>query len=377
MRARSLAAGFALAAALFACACESQDANRPYEAWKDDLTFIRMQVIPARITVTRDEYVMLDERFRALAYTSADVVKEVPVDIWQKLSGMGSVVYTEFRSEGVTGECHIQVVHREPYGDLKGEVTILVTGEVELPPVHSPADVPEIRMPLVRAAQYWIGAVNDTEAASDEKPYHRVWLNPYYIAENEVTRAAFVRFLNTRPSEIPLLCDPLAAGLTFADGLYAVDFDRSNYPMTHVTYRGASEFCAWLGAGHRLPTEAEWEFAARGGTQARYYYGGTYDATRENVKTAATTPVRDYPANPYTLYDMLGNVREICSDWYGANYYETSAAWSPGGPATGVYRVLRGGSYLMQYGVRSAERGKFTPEEILPDVGFRPVYSPQ
>ena len=365
----------ALAAALLAlAACNTGNGN---EEWDPELTFVKIRVLPARITVTLDEYVLLDERFRALAYTSDEAVKEVSVDIWQKISGIGSVVYNEFRSNGETGECHIQVVHREEYADLKSEVTVIVTGEVDLATSHAPDLAPEMRMPLVRADQYWIGAINDSEAASDELPRHRVWLAPYYISESEVTRATFVRFLNTRPADIPTLCDPAAAGLTWSGSAYEVVYSAASYPMSHVSYAGATAFCAWLGSGYRLPTEAEWEFAARGGTTTKYPYGATFDATRENVNTAATTPVKSYPANGYGLYDTLGNLREICLDWYGANYYATSATWAPTGPGSGTYRVLRGGSYLKKYGVRVAERDKFTPTTILPDVGFRIVHPSQ
>ncbi len=375
------AARVVLAASLFALlaatACDHDNAHvEPYQAWKDDLPIVRFTLTPSRLTVTVDDYVDLPARFRAIAEYNDRRAAEVKVDVWQKVSGIGSVVYDEFRAYGQTGECHIKAVHRNPYADKEAEVTVVVTGAETLPPTHIPSAAPELAFVKVHHAIQLVGAVNDPDAASDESPRRRVWLDPYYVAVNEVTRATFARFLNAWPHDVAPLCDPLAAGLSFAAGRYEVAFEASTFPMTHVSHAGALAFCAWLGANYRLPTEAEWEWAARGGSERAFPYGPTFSPTAAQVNRPGTIQVRSYPANGYGLFDVDGNVREWCSDWYGAAYYATDACVNPPGPAAGTWRVLRGGSYLKKYGVRLSERDKALPGDILPDVGLRPVYAP-
>lgn len=367
----------AAVALLALCACAGNEGQVPQHPWKEDLPIRSFRIVPPRITVELSDYVNLPGRFRALAEYNDSTVAEVKVDIWQKVSGIGSVVYEEFRPYGTAGECRIKAVHRNPYADKEAELTVIVVGSTDLPATHVPAPAPELAFRRVMSDPVRVGATGDPDAAADELPYRRVFLSPYYIAVNEVTRGSYANFLNAWPHDVAPLCDPLAAGLFFDGARYEVAFADSNFPMTHVTWRGATEFCAWLGAGHRLSTEAEWEWAARGGLESRYPYGHTFSASMAHVNRTRTTQVRSYPANAFGLYDTDGNVREICLDWYAAAYYgESVNAADPAGPASGVYRVLRGGSWRKQYGVRVSERDKFDPGEILPDVGFRPVFIP-
>lgn len=357
--------------------CAGNEGTLPQNEWKEDLPIRAFRILPPRITVEISDYVKLPDRFRAMAEYNDLSVAEVKVDIWQKVSGIGSVVHDEFRAYGETGEIHIKVVHRNPYADKEAECTVIVVGTTDLPLAHVPALAPELSFRRVMSDPVLVGAMNDPDAAADESPRRRVFLSPHYVAVNEVTRDTYARFLNAYVGDVAPLCDPAAAGLLHSAAGYEVEFSESNFPMTHVTYRGAEAFCAWLGTGYRLPTEAEWEWAARGGYESRYPYGQTFSASMAHVNRTRTTQVRSYPANAFGLYDTDGNVREICRDWYAAAYYGQSVnAADPAGPASGLYRALRGGSYLKQYGVRVSERDKFVPEERLPDVGFRPVYDP-
>ncbi len=164
---------------------------------------------------------------------------------------------------------------------------------------------------------------------------------------------------------------------------------RGAHPVVHVSWEDAHAYCAW--SGTRLPTEAEWEYAARGGSTAPFPWGDELEpdgAPRMNVFQgrfpdentcadgyAGTAPVDAFPANAFGLHNVTGNVWEWCADWYDATYYTHSEHVDPRGPATGTTRVMRGGSYLCHHSYcrryRVSARQGSEPRSSTGNLGFR------
>ena len=174
---------------------------------------------------------------------------------------------------------------------------------------------------------------------SDALPVHTVTLDGFYIDKTEVTVGQFKAFLAD-------------SGYNWAGSWDEVDqySPSGDHPMIEVNYDDAVAYCEW--AGKRLPTEAEWEYAARGGLEGQRYPWGNDapDGSKANYwgdgDDSGTTVAGSYSVNGHGLYDVAGNVYEWCADWYGNDYYTYSLDTNPQGPATGTYRVLRGGSWL-------------------------------
>ncbi|MDZ7724501.1 MAG: SUMF1/EgtB/PvdO family nonheme iron enzyme [candidate division KSB1 bacterium] len=224
---------------------------------------------------------------------------------------------------------------------------------------------------------------NSSEAYSDEQPVHTVTLSDFKISKYEVTNAQYAAFLNDQG----VSSDGSASGTEYIDmnasycqidyggGQFVVESGKDNYPVIGVTWYGAKAFCEW--AGGRLPTEAEWEYAARGGPQSRGYTyagGNTIDAVAwyDGNSGGHTHPVGGKRANELGLYDMSGNVWEWCADWKGN--YSSSSQTNPTGPSSGSYRVRRGGGWNddARY-CRVAYRYVSVPGGSRNVLGFRPV----
>ena len=231
-------------------------------------------------------------------------------------------------------------------------------------------------MVYVQGGTFQMGS-NDSEADSDEKPIHSVTLSDYYIGETEVTQELWEAVMGTTVAQQR---DKAYPGLS----LHGVG---STYPMYYISWEDCQEFVAKLneitGKNFSLPTEAQWEYAARGGNKSRgYKYSGsnTIDEVAWNIGNAynvgSTSPdygthrVGTKSPNELGLYDMSGNVLEWCSDWYGD--YSTSSQTNPTGPTTGSSRVLRGGcwDYGAQY-CRVANRDYYIPDYRSSSGGFR------
>jgi len=215
----------------------------------------------------------------------------------------------------------------------------------------------------VPAGEFTMGS-NDYD---DEKPIHTVYLDAYYIDKYEVTVAQFRKFCIVTGRTMPI--QP-----SWNQG--------DNYPVVCVTWEDASAYASW--SGKRLPSEAEWEKAARGTDKRKYPWGNAWDASKCNSADPLTAesddgftntaPVGSFlqGASPYGVMDMTGNVWEWCADWYGNNYYSQSPNNNPNGPSSGSDRVLRGGGwYNFQYHCRSSYRTNGTPQDRIYYYGFR------
>lgn len=307
-------------------------------------------------------------------------------------------------------------------------------------------------MVYISGGQYDMGGDND-QAARDEFPKHKVQVSPFFMDATEVTNADFKKFVDatgyittaekkpdweeirkTLPPGTPKPPDSVmvAASLVFKPGNGPVDLNnyslwwswvkgadwkhpegpgsnimgKENFPVVHVSWDDAMAYCKW--AGKRLPTEAEWELAARGGLINNIYSWGNehvnsgkpkcnswegkfpYLNTKKDgfVKAA---PVKSFEANGYGLFDMAGNVWEWCSDWYDENYYlslGSGISLNPKGPGKSYdpaepytpKRSLRGGSFLCNdaycSGYRVSRRMKSSPDTGLEHTGFRCVKDP-
>jgi formylglycine-generating enzyme required for sulfatase activity len=236
-----------------------------------------------------------------------------------------------------------------------------------------------MEMVYVPAGGFEMGS---SDGGSDEPPVHRILLDSFWIDRTEVTNAQYRRCAKAGVCDAPTACD--WGGSTYEDA------ERMDYPAFCVDWYSAQAYCEW--AGGRLPTEAEWEYAARGPAANIYPWGNAFhgqlldfcDATCEyNHRNPAfddgyarAAPVASYPdgASWCGALDMAGNVWEWVSDWYGYGYYRVSATQNPTGPSSGNSRVLRGGSwYDNERNVRSANRFFYNPLYRYYRVGFRCV----
>ncbi len=216
---------------------------------------------------------------------------------------------------------------------------------------------------------------------TDEEPVHEVFLSEYWIDRYEVTALDFSRFLNLHaPSSGRFIELGDAVTIERSEGVFRPRPGLERHPVNRVSWYGAQAYCKWR--GKRLPTEAEWEKAARG-TDARIFPWG--DAFPDNTRVtfrrkfsesgfAVMEPVDGMEAgrSPYGVHHMAGNVWEWVADWYADDYYEWSPNQDPKGPDTGTTRVLRGGNwYYKAYYMRTTYRFNEKPETFKVWQGFR------
>ena len=241
-------------------------------------------------------------------------------------------------------------------------------------------------MVLISAGEFEMGCQDD-ECADDEIPDHDVSLDGFYIDKYEVTNLRYAAFLNSQGNDCySYKCyseEESYSRINQAGETWAVAPGYEEHPATYVTWYGAGAYCEYL--GKRLPTEAEWEKASRGGLEEKKYpWGDTEaDCTYANFHGCLdnTVAVGSYSPNDYGLYDMSGNVWEWASDWYDFSYYETSPYSNPTGSNSGpfFFKVLRGGSWKSNSEhLRSANRDRYCPDfHYWVGVGFRCVKGTQ
>jgi len=237
-------------------------------------------------------------------------------------------------------------------------------------------------MILIPEGEFWMGSIEDKDplARDFEKPGRKILMDPYYIDKYPVTYGQYKRFVEE-------------TGYS-GEGNWMKYYspDKANYPVVEVSWNDARAYTKW--AGKTLPTEAEWEKAARGTEQREYPWGNKWDQNKCNNKkmnkpdiinrmiimmaNRGTVPVGSFPdgRSPYGVMDMAGNINEWCSDWYDNKYYKVSTGENPSGPSSGSWKVIRGGSWCDadQNMFRCSARYGDHPSITKGIIGFRCVY---
>ena len=227
--------------------------------------------------------------------------------------------------------------------------------------------IPELTFAPIPEGDFVMGSENGHD---EERPAHRVWVDRFELCVHQVRNRDFSAFLATTGHPAPPCWDD-------------PNLNRPDQPVVAVSWFDAAEFCAWLSTASgticRLPTEAEWERAARGGREDSAYSWGDAPPSewpeyqrRWGGKITGPLAVGGGLPNPFGLYDIGENVHEWCSDWFDAGYYGRSPRRNPPGPASGERRASRGGSWRHQIKVsRTAARSSIPPEFHYADYGFR------
>jgi len=191
----------------------------------------------------------------------------------------------------------------------------------------------------------------------DDRPEHKVTLEGFWLDKTEVTHGAYAKFLEATGRKKPYHWPQRPA---------------AEVPVYNVDWDDAKAYCEWV--GKRLPTEAEWERAARGGLESMDYPWGDKPDPKlalYNVSTGAG-PVGKYPPNAFGLHDMAGSLSEWTADWFDREYYSKSGAKNPTGPETGTYKVIRGGAWSDPPArITTFFRNWVRPNQRTPNVGFR------
>jgi formylglycine-generating enzyme required for sulfatase activity len=260
----------------------------------------------------------------------------------------------------------------------------------------SDAEHPQVaRIP---AGEFTMGAEDGEE---DERPSHRVYLDEFCIGVYPVTNDQYAAFVREAKYRLPAVRQlprivttdqeqtfrELASPYVWRSG--DPPGDRGHHPVTLVTIEDALAYCRWLAIKTRqpvrLPTEAEWERAARGGVDGTHYpWGDELDPAKANYLSEAgnkqkrgTQEVGSYPPNNYNIFDAVGNVWEWVADWYQHDVYTHQLRHNPKGPGTGMLRLLRGGAWVVHDPnmLRVAYRHKVPPDTYAYSIGFRIAYS--
>ncbi len=229
------------------------------------------------------------------------------------------------------------------------------------------ATVPPFPEPsLIRIPEGWFWMGSDS-GQDNEQRVHRVWVDSFLLAARQVTNAEYSQFLGATGAPPPPFWEQ-------------PEFRHPEQPVVGVSWFEAVRYCEWLtamsGRVYRLPTEAEWERAARAGKEGMLFpWGDAAPQSRPNYDQRwknGPEPVAQYQRNDFGIYDICDNVHEWCSDWFQTDYYSNSPERNPRGPESGVRRASRGGSWRHHIKVaRCAARSSIPPQFQYADYGFR------
>lgn len=282
-----------------------------------------------------------------------------------------------------------QIVSQNP--DLTADCGVLFSGQALLiPQPNGPIDTPSsirsatapldivtqissldrMRLIYIPAGEFWMGAdESDFEASDSERPLHNVYLSAFWIDQTEVTNRMYALCVQAGA------CDPPREIRSKTRSVYFGEPQYEDYPVIYVSWEQADDYCAW--AGRRLPSEAEWEKAARGTDGRMFPWGNSPAGIRlanfENF-VGDTDEAGSYPAgaSPYGVLDMAGNVSEWVKDWYVNSAYSESRYKNPTGPVSGEFRLIRGGSWFNPArSIRSSARLWNYPDLQSDTLGFR------
>ncbi|MDD5675453.1 MAG: formylglycine-generating enzyme family protein [Chitinivibrionales bacterium] len=229
-----------------------------------------------------------------------------------------------------------------------------------------------VDMVFIPAGWFVMGS---SSGENDEKPVHKVFVDSFFMEKSEVTVWEYLECVHAGACRMPLWWNK-----KFFNN-QADDIPGNKWlamPVVGVSWDNAQDFCAWKGTGYRLPTEAEWEYAARAGSTSEYFWGNTMDSAAEYaVIDKGISPVMTRKPNAWGLYDMIGNAWEWCQDRYDKNYYKKSPERNPTGPGDSEskkypYRVVRGGEWNeYRWNLRCANRNYGEEFRRFNGVGFR------
>jgi len=243
-------------------------------------------------------------------------------------------------------------------------VSKIATESSTLEPTATAIPIPP-GMALVPAGTFNMGAAG---GAADERPVHSVTLDAFFIDVSEVTNARYQKCVEAGGCTAP------ASSRSYTRAAYYGSAEFADFPVIQVDWNQAAAFCAW-DEGKRLPTEAEWEYAARGSDGRRFPWGNKFDLSLLPAQESDTVAVGRYPGgvSPFGVYDLAGNVVEWVADWYGRGFYAQADSRNPTGPKTGTLRVLRGGSFGNPDGIfyTATRRYQEPPTFHDTDIGFR------
>lgn len=290
-----------------------------------------------------------------------------------------------------------------PWPHLIGVYYLLVVHFSLIAPFALCAGIPD-DMANVPAGEFLMGSPSDMGGLPDEQPQRKVYLGSFYIDRYETTNEAYAAFVRSTGHSFPENSNPHATVWTAAGPIPGIE----RHPVINVSWLDAAAYCNW--AGKRLPTEAEWEKAARGTDSRRYPWGNDWDIRLANSASfwagrtiefssgadwdafwvkgegadlartkgiqgeILTLPVGSFPSavSPYGLYDMAGNVAEWVEDWYDPNYYKSAPLADPAGPTRGAIKSMRGGSWLKPaISLRTSDRDWGTIDSRPSGTGFR------